>query len=57
MARGLNLAVIAEGVETREQLVFLQMHACHAVQGYLYSRPLPPDRMAELLRRGVKAEG
>ncbi|WP_148665342.1 EAL domain-containing protein [Sulfurifustis variabilis] len=51
MARGLNLVVVAEGVETREQLVFLRAHACHAVQGYLYSRPVPPERMAELLRQ------
>lgn len=51
MARGLKLVVIAEGVETREQLVFLQAHACHAVQGYLYSRPVSPERMAELLRQ------
>jgi EAL domain-containing protein (putative c-di-GMP-specific phosphodiesterase class I) len=53
MARGLNLAVIAEGVETREQLVFLKAHACHAVQGYLCSQPVPAERMAELLEQGL----
>ncbi len=49
MARGLKLAVIAEGVETREQLVFLKSHGCHAVQGYLIARPLPAERLTERL--------
>ncbi len=50
LARGLNLKVVAEGVETREQMLFLKAHQCDAVQGFLYSRPLPPDDFARLLR-------
>ena len=47
MARGLKVDVIAEGVETREQLLFLRAHNCYAAQGYLLSRPVPVDRLAE----------
>jgi len=42
MSTALKLRVVAEGVETREQAEFLQAHQCHAMQGFLYSRPLPP---------------
>ena len=40
MARGLNLEVVAEGVETAEQLRVLKRHGCHVAQGYLFSRPV-----------------
>ena len=41
MARSLRMRVIAEGVETREQLAFLREHECDECRGYYLSRPLP----------------
>lgn len=52
MARSLNLDVIAEGVETPEQLAFLQKLGCHLFQGYLHSRPLPIEGFRRLLEQG-----
>ncbi len=45
----LNLRVIAEGVETEQQRAFLRANDCDEMQGYLFSRPVPPERIAELL--------
>ncbi|GAD22997.1 EAL domain-containing protein [Acidovorax sp. MR-S7] len=50
MGRSLGLSVLAEGVETAEQLAFLRERGCDAFQGYLCSRPLPPQEFAALLR-------
>jgi diguanylate cyclase (GGDEF)-like protein/PAS domain S-box-containing protein len=44
LAQSLNLAVIAEGVETREQRDFLQEEGCHAYQGYYFSPAVPPAK-------------
>lgn len=51
MADQLNLRVVAEGVETREQLEFLTRHDCHAVQGYLLSRPMSVDSWLKQIRQ------
>ena len=50
LARNLNLTTVAEGVETREQLAFLSQQGCTLIQGYLISKPLPPDELLEFLR-------
>lgn len=47
MAGALGLQTLAEGVETEGQLAFLRRQGCQAVQGYLFSRPLPADAFAE----------
>ncbi len=43
MAHNLKITVIAEGVESKEQLAFLEENDCDEVQGYLFGRPVPPD--------------
>jgi EAL domain-containing protein (putative c-di-GMP-specific phosphodiesterase class I) len=50
MARALNLRVIAEGVETEEQLAFLRREQCAEMQGFLYSQPLAAEEFEEALR-------
>ncbi len=52
MARALNLRVIAEGVETEEQLAFLRREQCAEMQGFLYSEPLSPVEFELALRGG-----
>jgi diguanylate cyclase (GGDEF)-like protein/PAS domain S-box-containing protein len=57
MAKSLSLDIIAEGVETEEQLQFLLNKGCRSYQGYLFSRPLPIMQFEELLKmRGYEAE-
>lgn len=50
MAHTLRLKVIAEGVETTEQLAFLKSQGCDCYQGYLMSPPVPADQFGQLLR-------
>jgi diguanylate cyclase (GGDEF)-like protein/PAS domain S-box-containing protein len=54
MANGLDLPVVAEGVETAAQRDFLRGVGCSELQGYLISRPVPPDEMGELLRQSER---
>jgi len=49
MGRSLNLRVVAEGVETTEELAFLQAHQCDQAQGYYFSRPVAAPQFADLL--------
>ncbi|MFP5349710.1 MAG: EAL domain-containing protein [Gammaproteobacteria bacterium] len=51
MARSLGLRVVAEGVETAEQLTFLRDRGCNAMQGYYYSKPLAVEAFTALLQR------
>ena len=53
MGRSLNLRVVAEGVETHEELAFLQAHQCDEAQGYYFSRSVPPQEFAKLLETGI----
>jgi diguanylate cyclase (GGDEF)-like protein/PAS domain S-box-containing protein len=53
MGRSLKLRVIAEGVETQEELAFLQARQCDEAQGYYFSRPVLPEQFAKLLKSGV----
>jgi EAL domain-containing protein (putative c-di-GMP-specific phosphodiesterase class I) len=56
MAHSLRLAVVAEGVESAEQLAFLQQHGCELVQGFLFSRPVATTEIPALLAsKGLKA--
>ncbi|MDA8363443.1 MAG: EAL domain-containing protein [Gammaproteobacteria bacterium] len=49
LARSLKMGLVAEGVEESEHLEFLQRHGCQEAQGYLFSRPVPPERIPEML--------
>ena len=51
MAHTLNMEVIAEGVETEDQLAFLQSQKCDKLQGYLFSPPVPEEDFRKLLEK------
>ena len=53
MGRSLKLRVVAEGVETQEELAFLQARQCDEAQGYYFSRPVLPEQFAKLLENGI----
>jgi len=54
MARSLKLRVVAEGVETLEELSFLRAHQCDEAQGYYFSRPVPAGEFVKLLESGIR---
>jgi CheY-like chemotaxis protein len=54
MAHKLGKNVIAEGVETQVQMSFLRRHDCDEMQGYIFSRPVPPEQLAALLTEGAR---
>ena len=49
IAHGLGLSIVAEGVETEEQYIYLLKHKCERIQGYYFSRPLPEDKVMDLI--------
>jgi diguanylate cyclase (GGDEF)-like protein/PAS domain S-box-containing protein len=51
MAQKLNLKVIAEGVETKQQLEFLREHGCDMIQGFHFCYPLPANEVSEFLKK------
>lgn len=56
LAHNLRLKVIAEGVETEEQLRFLQLLRCDEIQGYFFSRPVPADSFVSLFEPQINAD-
>ena len=55
MGKALGMTVVAEGVETAEQQAFLRDHRCDEMQGYLFSKPLPPRELAKLAALAARA--
>jgi EAL domain-containing protein (putative c-di-GMP-specific phosphodiesterase class I) len=56
MTHHLNLKVIAEGVETEEQLHFLHQNQCNEIQGYWFSPPINAEEIEAMLLRGTESE-
>jgi diguanylate cyclase len=55
LGRSLHATVVAEGPETEEQVRFLRANGCDMAQGFYFSRPIPADELAALLRKGAFA--
>ena len=53
LGQKLNLKVIAEGVETADQVAFLRQHQCEEMQGYHFSRPVVPSEIERILKAGA----
>jgi diguanylate cyclase (GGDEF)-like protein len=53
LGHSLRLKVVAEGVETEEQLAFLKEHHCDEAQGYYFAKPMPPEECARFLERSA----
>jgi diguanylate cyclase (GGDEF)-like protein/PAS domain S-box-containing protein len=56
LAEMMKISVVAEGVETREQLAMIKRFGCHELQGFLFCGPQAPDEMLELLRAGRRLD-
>jgi len=57
MGRNLHMQVVAEGVETRQQLEILKGHGCPQAQGYFFGRPMPAEEFGRLLKcKGLAEE-
>ena len=54
MGQQLRQEIVAEGVETVEQMVFLRELGCDQLQGFLFSPPVPADDFAQMIRNGLK---
>ena len=54
LAHSMKLKVVAEGVETQEQLAFLREYSCDSMQGYLFSRPVSGDEVLKLLTSDIR---
>ena len=54
LAKSLNLKIIAEGVETKEQRDFLLENCCDNIQGYFYCKPIPANQMRDFLVAGYQ---
>ena len=57
LARTLDMEVVAEGMERREEMEFMAARGCHWVQGFLYGAAVPAPEFAELLRRQSGEDG
>lgn len=54
MAHALGLDLVAEGVETNDQAVFLEDIECRYAQGYLFSKPVPQEQFKEIMKSGME---
>lgn len=52
LSKDIGINIVAEGVETREQLNFLLQQECQQIQGYIYSKPVPAKKFKSLLKKG-----
>jgi EAL domain-containing protein (putative c-di-GMP-specific phosphodiesterase class I) len=56
LSHNLRLKVVAEGVETEDQLRFLQLLRCDEIQGYFFSKPLPAESLVSLFEPQINTD-